>query len=136
MNIFDRLDGIDRVKFSFGKSDEFHPTFCSIVRANSMYDPGFGLGISRMLSPGNQILGVFTAMLRQQGIFAFNLSGVHIDSAVKGFVSYEEAAGMNMITEWELSIILSNKDYLKNTIFHNGKVEFSQNTKGIYRLWN
>lgn len=136
MTIFEILNAIDQIKFSFGKSDEFHPTFCRSVGALSMYDNGYGLGIPRTLSPGNQLLGVFNSINNRNGTFAFNINGVNIVRAVNGFENYDEAASINMITEWELSIILQNNDYLQRTIFHNGKVEFPPILNGITRLWN
>ncbi|MHA8055520.1 hypothetical protein VR611_06200 [Aquirufa nivalisilvae] len=137
MTIFERLNKLDQVKFSFGKSDEFHPTFCRIVGALSMYDNnGYGLGIPISLSPGNQLMGVFNSINSQGGTFVFNINGVDILRAFKGFANYDEAASQNMITEWELSIILNNKDFLDRTIFHNGKVEFPQILNGIEKKWN
>jgi hypothetical protein len=51
--------------------------------------------------------------------------------ARKGFLDYSEAEDNNQITEWELFIILNNRDYLKKCIFHNGKVEFKKRV-----IWN
>lgn len=83
-----------------------------------------------------KIRGIFTRISSENGIFVFNINGVDTKKASAGFVEYEEANGNNMITEWELSIILHHDDYLKRTIFHNGKVEFKQIKNGIALSWN
>ena len=87
--------------------------------------PGWGLGIPK-ISLENQIRAVFQIVLNQNGVFLFNISGVNLNKSRKGFLNFEEAENNNQITEWELFMILSNKDYLKNTIFHNGKVQFKK----------
>jgi hypothetical protein len=51
--------------------------------------------------------------------------------ARQGFRNYDEAEYNNQITEWELSTVLSNNDYLKSCIFHNGKVQFKKRI-----IWN
>lgn len=101
-----------------------------------MFDSGYGLGISPAISPGNQILSIFAEINARGGIFIFNISGVDILKARAGFTSFEEAFDNNMITEWELSVILGNEDYLKITIFHNGKVELPQIKNGLQLTWN
>jgi hypothetical protein len=40
--------------------------------------------------------------------------------------SFEDAEGNNEITEWELFMILTNKDYLKSCIFYNGRTAFKK----------
>lgn len=114
------------VKFSFAKSTEFSETFARDCNACSMYDAGLGLSIPGYLSAENQLRAVFRLVMQQGGVFLFNLSGVDMKKAMKGFRDFEEAEYNNQITEWELFTILSNKDYLKSCIFHNGKVQFKK----------
>jgi hypothetical protein len=137
VELIERLQKISKLKFSFGKSSEYHQKFSTRINACHMYQPGFGLGIPDSFSAKNQIEGIFTFVTGQNGIFVFNLNGVNTIKACTGFVDFDEAEGNEMITEWELSIILKNKNYLKNTIFHNGKVEFKQikNGTGITLSW-
>lgn len=136
MDLIEKLREIEELKFSFGKADEFFPFFCERIDSCSMNKPGFGLGISDRYSMENQLRGVFRIINSEKGIFIFNISGVDIVRAKQGFQDFNEAASNNMITEWELSTILSEEDYLNNTIFHNGKVEFTKNEKGLELLWN
>jgi len=91
-----------------------------------MYDPGWGFGFAPNYLPVNKIIGVFTEIVKQNGTFLFNLSGVDVNRAKKGFVNFEEAVINNQITEWELSMILIHKEYFKRCIFHNGKVQFKK----------
>ena len=114
------------LKFCFAKSTSFAKAFAFEISGCSMYMPGYGLGIPTSLSPENQLRAVFRETMKINGIFLFNLSGVDVNKAQKGFSSFEEAETNNQITEWELFIILTNRDYLKNTIFHNGKVQFKK----------
>jgi hypothetical protein len=134
LNLLDKLSSVKEIKFSFGKSDEFHPLFSKRIGACSMYDPGFGLGIQDMSSE-NKLRAIFTSISSQNGIFVFNINGVDLLKAGNGFHDYDEAESNNFITEWELSVILKNDDYLKSTIFHNGKVEFIQIKKAIQFKW-
>ncbi len=96
-----------------------------------MYDFQYGLGIPDTLSKGNQLRAVFLRISQIEGIFLFNISGVNMIRAKRGFATFEDAEGNNEITEWELFMILTNKDYLKSCIFHNGKVAFKKRI-----LWN
>ena len=113
-------------KFSFAKSTEYAKSFARECGAFSMYDSGFGLGIPANLSNENKLRGVFNQITNRNGVFLFNISGVNLKSAKKGFYDYEAAENNNQITEWELSMIMSNRDYLINCIFHNGRVEFKK----------
>lgn len=113
-------------KFSFAKSSGYSEAFARDCNALSMYEPGFGLGIPSNLSSENKLRGIFNQITGANGIFLFNISGVNLSKGKKGFRNYDEAEYNNQITEWELSIILANKDYLKNCIFHNGKVQFKK----------
>lgn len=87
---------------------------------------GWGLGIPGNLSLENQIRAVFWEVINQNGIFLFNINGVNLKMSKIGFRNFSEAENSNQITEWELFMILKNKDYLKNTTFHNGKVQFKK----------
>jgi len=137
MGLIQKLRSIDRIKFSFGKADEYLEKFSKSVYAFSMFDEGFGLGIPQYLSSGNQLMQVFLEIKKLDGIFLFNMNGVDLQKAKAGFDNgYEEAASCDNITEWELSIILRNKDYYEHTIFHNGKIEFSKELNGLKLLWN
>ena len=131
MTLTQRFRHIPGIKFSFSKSTEFSQAFARDCNAFSMYDQGFGLGIPSQLSEENKLRGVFNQIMAQQGTFLFNLSGVDMKRAKKGFSKFDEAFYNNQITEWELFVILDNKDYLKNCIFHNGKVEFKKRI-----IWN
>ncbi len=91
-----------------------------------MYSPAFGLGIPANLSNENQLRSVFNQIMTLNGVFLFNVSGVNLRQATKGFRNYDEAEESNLITEWELSTILANNNFRKNCIFHNGKVEFKK----------
>jgi hypothetical protein len=101
-----------------------------------MFDPAYGLGISHMLSPENQLRGIFIEVLNREGYFVFNINGVDLDRVRQGFTTYDEAESNNMITEWELSIIVSENDYLERTIFHNQTIEIPQTQNGIQFLWH
>lgn len=135
VDLLEKLLSIKSVKFSFGKNDEFLPLFSKKIGAYSMHDTGFGLGIPSSLSMENQLRGIFASLGRQSGIFVFNINGVDLEKAKKGFHDFDEAESNNFITEWELSEILRNKDYLKSTIFHNGKVEFEKSNNKIHFIW-
>ncbi len=126
MTLSQRFRKLDTVKFAFGKQNEFAEIFAIESDACSMFAPNFGLGIPSNLSSENQIRGVFNIISQQNGIFLFNISGVDLLKARKGFTTFDEAADNNQITEWELFMILSNKDYLKSCTFHNGKVKFKK----------
>ena len=126
MTLTEKFKKLTSPKFSFAKSSEYSELFTRECNALSMYDPGFGLGIPSNLSSENKLRGVFNQINAVNGKFLFNISGVNLKKGKKGFLNYEEAEYNNHITEWELSIILANKDYLKNCIFHNGKVEFKK----------
>lgn len=131
MSLVKKLSRIQRLKFSFSKSSEFSQAFANDCAAASMYDIGFGLGIPSYLSSESKLRAVFFRVINQNGIFLFNISGVDMKKAKKGFQNFEEAAHNNQITEWELYMILSNRDYIKNCIFHNGKVHFKKRI-----IWN
>ena len=134
--MIERLQNLTCDKFSFGKNSEFFEAFCMNINAYSMYSPGFGYSIPDKLSMGDRLRAVFNYVNRYNGKFLFNISSVDIVAAMKGFGSFEEAAGNNMITEWELSVILQNDDYLKRTIFHNGFTEFKLiKNKGFKIKW-
>lgn len=126
MTLIERFNKINFLKFAFAKSSEYSKAFAREINAYSMYDKGYGLSIPTNLSSENQLRGVFKEVIRQNGVFLFNLSGVDLNKARKGFANFEEAENNNQITEWELYIILSNTDYFKSTIFHNGKVQFKK----------
>jgi len=126
MSVIAKFSRMQTMKFSFGKDTEYAKVFANQVGALSMYLPGFGLGIPDNISPENQLKGIFLRIMNNNGTFLFNISGVDLKKAKKGFKSYQDAEMNNQITEWELFTILSNKDYLKNTILHNGKVVFKK----------
>jgi hypothetical protein len=126
MTLLERFRRLHAPKFSFAKSNEFSKTFARNCYAFSMYDRDWGFGIPGYLSTENKIRGVFREIIIQNGICLFNLSGVDINRSMRGFCRYEEAANNNQITEWELFMVLTNKDYLKRCIFHNGKVQFKK----------
>jgi hypothetical protein len=136
VSLTDDLYNLQGLKFSFGKSSEFHPTFSREIGAASMYDDNLGLGISQMLSAEYRLRAIFTVITRAEGHFVFNISGVDLQRANAGFTSYDEASDNNMITEWELSILLQNSDYLEKTIFHNGKTRLQQTDRGLEIQWN
>jgi hypothetical protein len=122
---------MDMAKFSFGKSTEHSEQFAKECGAFSMYDNGFGLGIPSYMTKENKLRAVFNLIRGMDGIFLFNISGVNMKRAKRGFTAFHEAEGNNQITEWELFMILSIPDYRKNCTFHNGKVEFKKRI-----LWN
>ena len=126
MTLVEKFRSLTPIKFSFAKSTEFSEGFARDCGALSMFDAGFGLGIPSSLSDGDQLRGIFLQIMAINGIFLFNISGVNLKRARKGFNSYEEAEYNNQITEWELFMILTNPDYLKSCIFHNGKIEFKK----------
>jgi hypothetical protein len=113
----ERIKRINHTKFSFGKNNEFSKEFAHECEAFSMHDSGFGLGIPGNLSAANQLRAVFTTIRELNGVFLFNISGVNLKKAIAGFPNFDEAEYNNQITEWELSVILSNKDYKKNVSF-------------------
>lgn len=126
MTLIERFRKIDRPKFSFGKNTEYAPGFAKACDAMSMYDDGYGLQIPDNLSDGNKLRAVFLRIMGLGGLFLFNISGVDMIRARRGPLSFEDAEANNQITEWELSMILGNADYIKNCIFHNGKVLFKK----------
>ncbi len=126
MALVHQLHKLTPLKFSFAKSTEHARSFAASVEACSMFLVGFGLGIPHHLSPENQLRGIFREVMRQNGVFLFNISGVDLLEADKGFESFEEADEKNQITEWELHQLLTNIDLLEKTIFHNGKTQFNQ----------
>jgi hypothetical protein len=131
MTLVQKFAGISSFKFSFSKSTDYSRAFARDCGAISMYDRGFGLNIPSNLSNENQLRAVFRLIMENNGVFLFNLSGVDMKKAKKGFRSYDEAEYNNQITEWELFNVLSNNDYLKSCIFHNGKVQFKKRI-----IWN
>ena len=131
MTLTQKFKQIPRLKFSFSKSTEYSETFARDCGALSMYVLGFGLEIPSTISSENKLRAVFNQIMARSGIFLFNLSGVDIKKSMKGFSDFDKAEFNNQITEWELYMILKNKDYLKNCIFHNGKVEFKKRI-----IWN
>jgi hypothetical protein len=131
MTLIERFNRIEMPKFSFGKSTEYAEKFAIDCRSFSMYDDGYGLGIPNNLSKGNRLRAVFRVIMQMGGVFLFNINGVNMKRARRGFSTFEDAEGNNEITEWELFMILTNKDYLKSCIFHNGKVAFKKRI-----LWN
>jgi hypothetical protein len=128
MTLVARLNRISTLKFCFAKSSAHSEAFARNVNACSMHSGGgWGLGIPGNLSLENQIKAVFRETINRNGIFLFNISGVNLKISKIGFRNFSEAESSNQITEWELFMILVNKDYLKNTTFHNGKVQFKKN---------
>lgn len=119
MLLIEKLKSIDRIKFSFGKNDEYLILFSREINACSMHDEGFGIGVPREFSPENKLRAVFTTINKENGVFVFNINGVDLAKAKRGFADYDEAYGNNMITECELSVILSNEEYIQRTVFHN-----------------
>lgn len=130
------LPGLDQLRmaingwpvfYSFGKNLVDHEEFSRSMGACTMNAPGggYGLGIPKELTDENQIRSIFVTVLRQGGGFLFNLCYVDVPRAVRGFTNYEEAAGNNLITEWELWLIMENDAYLEKTIFHNGNATFN-----------
>src|SRR6267154_1757596 len=105
MTLSQRFNKIKSVKFSFAKNSEYARFFAMDSGAHSMYEPNFGLGIPPNLPPENQLRGVLREIISRQGIFLFNISGVDIKKAFKGFSDYDEADSNNQITEWELFMI-------------------------------
>jgi hypothetical protein len=124
------------VKFSFGKQTEYFESFSKSVGAFCMYDEGYGLGIPDYLSLELKLRAVFMNVIRDGGIFLFNISGVDLNRARMGFSSFDEAFDNNLVTEWELSYILHNQDILDRTIFHNGVNELTLTKRGIKVKWN
>ena len=135
--MIERLRNLKCDKFSFGKNSEFFETFCININAYSMYTPGFGFNIPETFTMDNKLRAVFKYINQYNGKYIFNISGVDIMCSIKGFENFEVASGNNMITEWELSVILQNVDYYEKTIFHNGFTEFKYiKNKGFKIKWN
>jgi hypothetical protein len=135
--MIERIFKLNCDKFSFGKNSEFFEMFCKNINAFSMFTNGFGFDIPETFSMENKLRAVFRYINLSNGRFIFNISGVDIISAIKGFENFDVAFGNNMITEWELSVILENEDYYNKTIFHNGFTEFKYvKNKGFKIKWN
>ncbi|HVU55378.1 MAG TPA: hypothetical protein VHD83_10000 [Puia sp.] len=126
MTFAQRISEIDRVKFAFGKAKSLLKEFAAECGAFSMHTNRFGLDISHNLLPEQQLRAIFLRVMQAEGLFLFNISGVNLKKAKKGFDRFSDAEENGQITEWELNMILTNKDYLKNCIFHNGRVEFKK----------
>lgn len=87
-----------------------------------MFKDGFGLGIPSVLAPSNKIMQAMYQTLKEGKQIAFDVTGVSLDAAKKGFKSFDEASNLEKITEWELSKIIRDKELFENTLFHqNGK---------------
>jgi hypothetical protein len=126
-----------KLKFSFGKATEFSHTWAKNMNASCMFDDNFGLSIPDYLSLESKLRGVFNIIMKENGLFLFNLSGVNLLAAKKGFTNFDEAYASSMITEWELNMIVSHQDYILNTIFHNGSNELVLTSKkGMKIKWN
>lgn len=136
MAFVDKIRDLDKLKFSFGKSSDLALIFNQNTNVLSMYSLNFGLGIPSNLSLENQLRAVFRIVNQENGVFLFNISHVDLAKAKKGFVNFNEAYESNMITEWELSVILQNPGYLSKTIFHNGSLELRLTNNGIKIKWN
>jgi hypothetical protein len=126
MELTEKFRRMKMLKFSFGKATEFSEKFAKDCDAFSMYDNEFGLSIPGYLSEENKLRAVFRVVMESNGQFLFNISGVNLRKARKGFTSFREADENNQITEWELFMILRNRDYKKNCTFHNGKTAFKK----------
>jgi hypothetical protein len=126
MELTEKFNRMEMVKFSFGKSTEYSEKFARDCGALSMYDRGWGLSIPGSLSNENKLRAVFRLVTESRGRFLFNISGVNLRKARQGFSGYQEAEGNSQVTEWELFMILHNRDYQKNCIFHNGKTAFKK----------
>ena len=134
MTLIEKIKRIEAPIVSFGKNTEFAEAFADEIEARSMYN-GFKLNLTKYMPGEYKIRAAFVATARENGFFIFNINWVNLKAARKGFTSYLDAENDNMITEWELSEIIKNKDYLKKTIFHNGKVEFKQNKNFKLLQW-
>ncbi len=97
MTLTQKISRINKLKFSFSKSIEFSETFEKDSSAFSMYDSGYGLGISPYLSSENQFRGVFVQVQIIGGIFLFNLSGVNMKKAMKGVKDFQVTEYNNQI---------------------------------------
>ncbi|MEP6735148.1 MAG: hypothetical protein ABJA70_06490 [Chryseolinea sp.] len=126
MTLSEKYGKLKGVKFSVSKRSKFAENFARASGAFSMFDDGFGLGIAFDLSAEDKLRAVFLETIKREGKFLFNLSGVDLLQAKRGFASYKDADESYQITEWEFFMILTNNEYLKNCIFHNGKVEFKK----------
>ena len=113
-------------KLCLGKNDDFFRLFAFSKDSYHMHRSGFGLGIDPHLSPENKLRAAFALILALEGKILFNINGVDMKRAKRGFSGFDEAYENDFITEWELYIILTTKPYLKISIFHNGKVEFKK----------
>lgn len=127
----------ERLKFSFGKATEFSHSWAKYMKAFCMFDDNLGLSIPDYLSLESKLRAVCYIIMKEKGLFLFNLSGVNLLAAKKGFANFDEAYNSGMITEWELNLIVRNADYRENTIFHNGSNELVLTSKkGIKIKWN
>jgi hypothetical protein len=134
--MIDKFKKSKKVKFSFGKNTEFLESFSKSVGAYCMHDDGFGFSVPAYFSMENKLRAVFKNILDNDGIFFFNISGVNIKRAMTGFSSFDEAAGNNQITEWELYMIFKYEDYKSRTVFHNGVNELVITKYGFKIKWN
>ena len=136
MGLIEKLRNRREIKYSFGKNNEWNDIFSREIGSFNMNTPGYGLSIPSNLTAEYKIRGIFLGIMRLDGIFTFNISNVDIKRAMIGFNDFEEASGNNMITEWELFIILNRPEYLKMTVFHNAVNEFVITKRGIKIKWN
>ncbi len=126
MTLVERFRRIQTTKFAFGKNTVFAKDFARACGAFSMHDTGYGLGLPNYLSAGDRLRAVFFNINQLDGVFLFNISGVNLKRAERVIWPFQDAYNNSEITEWELFMIRSNKDYLKRCIFHNGKVAFKK----------
>ena len=67
---------------------------------------------------GNKIIYHMNETLRSGGNLVFDLTGVDVAAAKKGFASFDAAKEAGQITEWELSQVMRNQDYFNAASFH------------------
>ena len=81
------------------------------------WDKRFASAIQQTIDKGGKII--------------FRLDGVDISKAKTGYGSYKESDKLKEITEWELSQILRNSEWLKNTVFMRGEKIVDATKEGL-----
>lgn len=133
--MFVRYRGIEKFKVSLGKNTKYLQFFSKEIGAYCMHDKGFGCSAPSYLSMKNKLEFVFMHTAISDGMFFFNLSGVDIIAASCKASDFNYASGHNLITEWELSVILSDEKYWNKTIFHNGITVFNFHNNQFSASW-
>lgn len=128
MDIVEEIKNSRKQTLALGKAFESLESFAEKTNSFSMFGNyggnHWGVPISPLIPKATMFQMIFKNIVDIDGLILFCLNSMDLEIALNGFERYEDAADNFYITEWELSIILGNPDYLERTVFHNNKVKF------------